>query len=166
MFRPRLTLRLSLTLVMAVVIISSILSAGYFMMRDAQGALLEEKQTKLFAFTRMLDANLTRNFDQILESKGLQDAPREEKIRALNRELGAGTDQVADLAPGVGVGYYSRELDAIITYGPSSQLGQTVGQSIAPNHLGRQVMASGTPPGADWTAGTGQYNELHDPDHP
>ena len=145
MFRPRLTLRISLTLVMAVVIISCILSAGYFMMRDAQGALLEEKQNKLFAYTRMLDADLTRTFDQILESKGLRDAPREEKIRALNRELSADTDLVAGLDPGVGVGYYSRELDAIITYGPSSQLGQTVGQSIAPSHLGRQVMSSGTP---------------------
>ena len=41
--------------------------------------------------------------------------------------------------PGLGVGYYSRELDAIVTYGPSQDYAGTVGVRIRQDHPGRIV---------------------------
>lgn len=141
--KNRATLRIYLILIMAVVITTSILGSGYVLMQDAQNALLEEKQVKLFAFAKLLDDALDRTYDEILAEKGLQYASREEKIRALNEELKGITDFVAKSEPGVGVGYYSKELDAIITYGPSDELGYMVGRSISQSHKGREVMRTG-----------------------
>ena len=50
---------------------------------------------------------------------------------------------VAGANPGVGVGYYSRALNAIITYGPSRDYSATVGASIPPEHPGWHVLESG-----------------------
>ena len=68
-----------------------------------------------------------------------------EMIAVLNAELAPITDLVASGSPGVGVGYYSRDLDAILTYGPSAAFGHTVGLSITDSHKGKEVMALGTP---------------------
>ncbi|MDH7479996.1 MAG: two-component system sensor histidine kinase AtoS, partial [Syntrophomonadaceae bacterium] len=127
MRRQLFNLNVSLTLIMMLVIMLTIVSAGLLLMRDAKQALLEEKQNKLFSYALMLDEMMPGTFDQILQEKGLASATREEKINALNQKLSPVTDQIAGLESGVGVGYYSKELDAIITYGPSDQLGQTVG---------------------------------------
>ena len=141
--RGTLTLRILLILVMALVIMATLMGTGYVLLRDAQYTLMEEKQVKLFAFAKLLDISLDRTYNQILEEKGLQNASREEKIRALNEELKEVTDFVAHSEPGIGVGYYSKELDAIITYGPSEELGHNVGQPIAATHQGREVMRTG-----------------------
>lgn len=141
--KDNLTLRIVLSLIMTVVILISILGTSYVLMRNARSALLEEKQVKLFAFAKLLDIALVKTYDEILQDKGLLDASREEKIRALNEELREITDYVANSEPGIGVGYYSKELDAIITYGPSNELGYYVGQPISTTHQGREVMRTG-----------------------
>ena len=65
------------------------------------------------------------------------------KVRLLNQKLSGVTDKIVSGNPGVGAGYYSIDLDCIITYGPSSQYGSTVGQAISKEHLGREVMEKG-----------------------
>lgn len=141
--KGNLTLRIFLIIIIAVVIMTSILGTGYVLMQNAQQALLEEKQVKLFAFAKMLDVSLNTTFNDILSEKGFTEASREEKIRVLNSELKGITDFVANSDPGIGIGYYSKELDAILTYGPSAELGNNVGQSISENHQGRMVMLTG-----------------------
>lgn len=141
--KSKITLRLYLTIIMTVIILISILGTGYVLMHDARNALLEEKQIKLFAFAKLLDDALDRTFDEILEEKKMQNASREEKISVLNEELKEVTDFIANSNPGVGVGYYSKELDAIITYGPSKELGHKVGQSIFEGHQGKDVLRTG-----------------------
>lgn len=121
-----------------------ILVAGYAMKESAEQSLLEEKKSKLAAVSYIIDSRLEADgYEGILQRRGASGAAREEKIRVLNRELAALTDEIALSSPGLGAGFYSRDLDAIITYGPSAQFGYTVGWQIDQNHPGRSVMADG-----------------------
>jgi len=70
-------------------------------------------------------------------------ADREAALKHLNATLAPFTDLIADANPGVGVGYYSRALNAIVTYGPSRQYGDTVGRTIPPHHPGWRVLETG-----------------------
>jgi two-component system sensor histidine kinase AtoS len=121
-----------------------ILVAGYAMKQSAEQSLLEEKKSKLAAVSYILDSRLDAGgYEAILRRLGASGASREEKIRVLNLELAVLTDEIALSSPGQGAGFYSRDLDAIITYGPSAQFGYTVGWQIEANHPGRAVMADG-----------------------
>ncbi len=129
---------------MSTIIAIASLSVGYYLIQHARTTLVSEKQNKLFAFARLLDNGLKGTFDDILVEKGYQNATRDEKITVLNHHLEAFTDTVARAQLGIGVGYYSKELDAIITYGPSELLGHMVKLSIQQDHQGLQVMETGT----------------------
>ncbi|MBN2051266.1 MAG: PAS domain-containing protein [Spirochaetales bacterium] len=141
--------RLSLTARIIVVIFISVLGPlvllTYYLRIELSGSILKEKEDKLFGLARQLDNYLEGSFDDILIRRGMAEAGREEQIRALNEELKEITDFVASGNPGVGVGYYHRELDAILTYGPSDTFQYTVGQSIFPGHQGYEVMETGIP---------------------
>ena len=136
------SIRLFIVILMTFVLLLAIPGTGFFMIRSAQQALLDEKQSKLFGLAALMDTGLEQSFDHILGENQMMSAPRGAQIRFLNNALKASTDRIAHTAPGIGVGYYSR-LDAIITYGPSSDLGRKVGQSISRTHLGREVMRTG-----------------------
>jgi len=123
---------------------------SYLLFQKAEATLLEEKSAKLFGITRVLDKYLKGTYDDLLKkhplhaklllSKG-STAIKHEKLKILNKILTPFTDMVADSFPGVGVGYYSRELDAILTYGPSRDYSDRVGVSVDAEHIGRQSMA-------------------------
>ncbi len=132
-----------MTLILAGIIMVSIIGTGYVLVQEAQKALLEEKQHKLYALAKIMDDSLEKTFDEILEEAGALNSTREEKIKILNRKLSKITDIIATSESGVGIGYYSKDLDAIITYGPSKDLGHKVGQSISITHQGREVMRTG-----------------------
>jgi two-component system sensor histidine kinase HydH len=119
--------------------------SGFITARTAVGAMVAEKQEKLFGVTRMLDQHLVGTYDDILVKYGVENANRTTKIAILDYDLRQFSDEVAEAYPGIGVGYYNRELDAIITYGPSSVYEDKVGMPIASDHQGRQVMATGIP---------------------
>ena len=142
-FKGRISLRIYMTLILAAVIMVSIMGTGYMLVQEAKKTLLEEKQHKLFALAKLMDDALQQTFAEILERAGASSGTREEKINVLNKELSRFTDFIAGAEPGIGVGYYSKDLDAIITYGPSDDLGQKMGQSISQTHQGREVMRSG-----------------------
>jgi len=104
----------------------------------------EQKKESLLAMTKVLDSQLVEGgYDELLIEAGKKDAPKEEQIAALNEALRGITDDVAGSSEGLGVGYYSRELDAILSYGPSANYQSTVGVPIGENHPGRRVMATG-----------------------
>ena len=124
----------------------------YLLFQKAEAALIEEKAEKLFGITRLLDSYLEGDYEDILQRRLRSDPSgppspyaltREKKIAVLNEALAPFTDRVAASFPGVGVGYYSRDLRAILTYGPSSEFGSKVGLDLGPDHLGWQAMETG-----------------------
>lgn len=116
------------------------LLTGYMASSLTETMILEEKKSKLIALAHILDTRLDPGgYDALLKKNGVGHASRDEKIRTLNRELRGVTDEVGVSSPGLGVGYYSRELDAILTYGPAP-FHSNMGVSIPAGHPGRLVM--------------------------
>lgn len=112
----------------------------------SQQTLNAEKESKLLQVAQYLCDQLDGlSYNDILRMEGALGATREEKIQVLNRVLSGRTDNTATIFRGLAIGYYSLELDAIVTYGPSSEYSHTIGVSIAPDHPGRTVMAEDTP---------------------
>lgn len=110
----------------------------------AEAALLEEKANKLFGITRYLDKSLGSGFNSLLNGQVDKLSP-EAKLKQLNRILSPLVDRVCDSFPGLGAGYYSRELDCIIVYGPTLDLGDYSGYCVSPDHVGRRCMATRRP---------------------
>ena len=136
------TLRARLLLTMIPVLTISIVTAGIVLTIAGKDAILNEKRSHLLGVTRVLQAYLQAQGGYEALEAGMPEETRSERIARLNRVLAKATDQVASAFPGVGTGFYHRDLDAILTYGPSSEHGRTVGQSISPEHPGRRVMAN------------------------
>ena len=141
------TLRLQLMLVLVPVVGLPIAATGYLLKVRGLQAIVEEKRVHL----QGVDALLAQHLAGLGGYRGLMAGydgaveDREAQIRYLNSRLSGFTDQVAGAFPGIGVGYFHRGLDAIITYGPSGAYGHTVGRAIPPDHPGWQVMGSGRP---------------------
>jgi len=120
----------------------SMVLSQHLIMSKSNTVLMEEKASKLFGAAKMLSSYLKEDFNDLLSFNEIHDLSRKEKILVLNRRLRDFTKLVAQSFPFIGVGYYSKELDAIITYEPSKNSNK-VGKSVPDNHLGRQVMAKG-----------------------
>lgn len=142
MFRS-MSLRIRLNIVLFFAVTVPILISGYFMSDQAETALLNEKKAKLFGYARLLDQHLEGTYNDILTEKGALNVDRKVKIKVLNSALQDYTNQVANTHPGLGIGYYSKELDAILTYGPSKEFSNYIGQSIFAGHQGYTVMETG-----------------------
>lgn len=139
----KMTIRVRLIFILLFSVIIPILVTGYIMTDRAETALLKEKEAKLYGYARLLDRHLEGTYNDILASYDALDSDRETKIKILNKALGAYTDEVAMTHPGLGIGYYSKELDAILTYGLSSEFSHYIGQPIFPGHQGYTVMETG-----------------------
>jgi signal transduction histidine kinase/CheY-like chemotaxis protein len=114
---------------------------GYLAKNLAETVIIQEKESKLLSLTRILDPLLiSGGYKEILRRHGAEQASREDQIKILNDSLSDVTNLVGRASPGLGVGYYSRALDAIITYGPEPEMETMVGKSIAQDHPGRLVM--------------------------
>ncbi len=122
-----------------------IIVSGYLIARTSIEATVAEKQQKLFGAARMLDNHLSGTYADILRRRGAITADKQTQVRILNDELAQFTDALARAYPGIGVGYYNLDLDAIITYGPSEIYADKVGLPISDSHQGRIVMATGVP---------------------
>ncbi len=106
-----------------------------------EDALTHEKENKLMSITRVLDSVLgPEGFDGILRMADATNSTREEKIAILNKALSGATNKITQSSEGLGSGYYSKDLDAIVVYAPSSLYGYTIGLSIPTDHPGRKVM--------------------------
>jgi two-component system sensor histidine kinase AtoS len=112
----------------------------------AETALLGEKANKLFGIARYLDKSLGSGYASLLKSGGGENnLSRETKLEALNKILSPLVDSVCESFPGLGAGYYSRELDCIIVYGPTVDFGDKSGFRVRPDHVGRRCMATRRP---------------------
>jgi two-component system sensor histidine kinase AtoS len=139
------TLRMRLLLVVLPVVGLPIIATGYVLEISSHQTFIEEKSGHLQGIDTLLAHYLDRQggYGGLMEDYRGDGESREEKIRFINSRLRDFTDQVAESFPGVGVGYYHLGLNAIVTYGPSSQYDKTVGITIPPDHPGWQVMAGG-----------------------
>lgn len=138
LFSPN-TLRSKMILLTVFMVFLPVLIMAYIVEVQGKEALLLEKEQKLYAITHLLDNALGDGLERFA------DLPPAQRIQAQNRRLAAVTDEIAHAFVNVGAGYYSKRLDAIITYAPQAKYGGTVGTAIAPDHPGRQVMLSGKP---------------------
>lgn len=138
------SLRLRLMLMLALAVTLPVVGSGYVLIHRAEQALITEKESKLFGIAHTLDSALPGTFDDVLSAE-TKLASRDQKVHLLNSRLADITDQIVNGYPGVGAGYYSKDLDGIITYGPSPEYNATIGQSIAPDHMGRTVMLQQQP---------------------
>jgi two-component system sensor histidine kinase AtoS len=139
----RLTTRLLLFVFLSVIV--PMIGLSLFLKQEITDSILGEKRDKLFGLARQLDGALEGSFDDILAAEAALGLDREGKIAVLNARLRGITDFVASGNDGVGVGYYGKELDAVLTYGPSGQFQYMVGRSIFEGHQGYEVMATGKP---------------------
>ena len=131
-------------IILALCLCIPFISIWYIASYVNENIFYEQKQESLLAMAKVLDTHLAGGgYDKILIDAGMQDATREEQIATLNDALREFTDEVARSSEGLGIGYYSLELDAIITYGPSVEYQKMVGISIGEDHPGRRVMETG-----------------------
>ncbi|MDR2744966.1 MAG: response regulator [Desulfovibrio sp.] len=128
------------------VLITLCVFVGYIVNSQIETSILNQKEIFLQGYAKLLDSRLgPGGYDAILRRHHAEGASREEKIQIISKELTPVTDEVANTLKTLGIGYYSRDLDAILTYGPSEQYGGLVGHPIAKNHPGRRVMAENAP---------------------
>ncbi|MDR3294742.1 MAG: response regulator [Clostridiales Family XIII bacterium] len=122
------------------------IATWYMVNYFSETVFYEQQSADLLSLARVLDSRIGEDgYAGILREAGAENASREEQIAVLNEALRKDTDDLASVAEGLGVGFYSLELDAILTYGPSSEFGDTIGNPIDPAHPGREVMATGRP---------------------
>lgn len=112
-----------------------------YLFQRVETVLIGEKANKLSSINKQLNAFLKGTYNDILERQGINpQAPKGEKIRALNNELSQISELIAESFPGIGVGYYSDELDAIVCYSPKALFNEKVGLSVGGEHVGRRCM--------------------------
>lgn len=140
-FNPLIPRRLRNQLIMMAIFMVTIptVTMSYVVEIEGRAALIAEKEKKLAAVTRLLDDALGDGFSEA------DSLPRQQHIQALNLELSEKAERIARAFPGIGVGYYHRKLDAIITYAPYAQFKDNIGTTINADHPGRKVMASREP---------------------
>ncbi|HRK39939.1 MAG TPA: response regulator [Burkholderiaceae bacterium] len=146
------TLREQMVLVLVPLLLLACGTLGFVLTQIGEEAVLKEKGQHLQAVNRMQLARLKAlGGYAVLDTAGdvaAASAPAADKatrLSRLNSALRPATDELAVAFPGVGLGYYHRELDAIVTYGPSAEFADKVGQAIAADHPGRGVMQTGQP---------------------
>lgn len=137
-------MRYKLIIILALAVVVPLIGSGYILIYSAEKAMNSEKESKLYGIARTLDASMEGDFESLLSIEA-KSASHDEKVRLLNQRLSGVTEKIVSGNPGVGAGYYSKDLDCIITYGPGSEYDTTVGQSISQEHLGREVMEKGIP---------------------
>ncbi len=139
-FWPR-TIRARLLLLIVPLISIAVIASGYFLGQRSKTAILAEKEHYLLGITQLLHEQLTQQGGfEVLEGRI---GAEQDKLSVLNQALAPITEQVSRSFSGVGAGFYHRQLDAIVTYGPVKEYGKLVGDAISSNHPGRQVMVSG-----------------------
>ena len=136
------TLRTRLLLIIMPLVGLPIIATGYVVKGRGNEAILEEKRTHLQGITALLEQHLQEQggFSGLLADYQGRTDDKAARLAHLNARLKTYTNTIATAFQEVGVGYFSQELNAIVTYGPSEQYGHTVGMTIPPEHPGWRVM--------------------------
>ena len=140
------TLRTQLMLIILPVVGLPIIATGYVLKLRGHEAIVEEKRVHLQGINALLAHHLETQggYGGLMAGYKGKSGDREAEIRYVNGRLRNYTDDVARAFPDVGVGYFHRGLNAIVTYGPSAEYDKTVGQTIPEDHPGWKVMREGS----------------------
>lgn len=84
---------------------------------DHWKAMIEKEFEKVEAIAILLDAHLQEDYNQLLDLK--TDLSFEQRKLILNQKLQPVIDQITQAFPTYGAGYYSKELNSIIAFGPN-----------------------------------------------
>ena len=140
------TLRRRLLATVLPVLMVTCVALGYVLTALGERSILNEKRQFLMGINRVLAGSLEdMGGFSTLELPPSVEADRQAQIQNLNHRLYGVTEDMARAFDGVGVGFYHRELDAVITYGPHSEYGNLVGKTLASDHPGHRLMATGQP---------------------
>ncbi|MBY0464108.1 MAG: hypothetical protein K2W33_04115, partial [Burkholderiales bacterium] len=150
------TLREQMVAVLVPLLLLACGTLGYVLTHIGEEAILEEKGSSLQGVNRTqllrlkalggfaaLEAGTQPGASPPAQAGQTVAADKAARVARLNAALRDLTEDIAAAFPGVGLGYYHRELDAIVTYGPASLFGDKVGVAVAADHPGRRVMQSG-----------------------
>lgn len=105
--------------------------------------LTEFRKKDISQVAHLLDKHLNRTFRQILADKKALDLPKSTQVQVLNKELQPIVNNITDSFPGIGAGYYSRELDCIVALSPGPSPDKFI--SLPSDYPGRQVYITGKP---------------------
>lgn len=133
------SLRDKLILMAILLVTVPTLIIGYFVETEGRSALLQEKRNKLYSVAGLLEQALNDEYDLAVS------LPREQRLALISEKLYPAAETITSTFPGVGAGYYHRELDGIVTYSPRARYGNKTGTRISEDHPGRHVMATGEP---------------------
>lgn len=78
--------------------------------------ILESKKEQVAGVSQLLDDHLKGTYDDYIHDASLS---TEEKIKKLNEELQPTIDEITTSFSDVGAGYYIREFDSIVAFGPN-----------------------------------------------
>lgn len=79
-------------------------------------SILESKKEQVAGVSQLLDDHLKGTYDDYIHDASLS---TEEKIKKLNEELQPTIDEITTSFSDVGAGYYIREFDSIVAFGPN-----------------------------------------------
>ncbi|MDR2822071.1 MAG: response regulator [Acholeplasmatales bacterium] len=129
---------LLINITFTVLALAGFLFASYYINYNM---LIQEKSAKLEGYANTLIGLFgDETYNEILIRLGAEDYDRDDKIGVLAVFFQERTEIIANIEKGLGVGYYNKELDAIISYGPYAEFKNKIGASIAIDHPGRTVM--------------------------
>lgn len=125
LFPLQITKRIYLTslflLIIPVIIITLVIEYQYF-----RHEMMSREKT-LFSVTRKLNREMHGTFIDLLRRENALNKPRQEQIQTLNAILQPEVDALVEAYPGMGMGYYSRELDSRVALGPNFSHDKLVG---------------------------------------
>lgn len=133
------SLRDKLILMAIILVTVPTLIIGYFVETEGRAALLQEKRNKLYSVARLLEQSLDKEYELGAS------LPRDKRLTLISEKLYPEAEVITSTFPGVGAGYYHRELDGIVTYSPRALYGNKIGTTIADEHPGKRVLATGEP---------------------
>lgn len=133
------SLRDKLILMAIILVTVPTLIIGYFVETEGRAALLQEKRNKLYSVARLLEQSLDKEYELGAS------LPRERRLALISEKLYPEAEVITATFPGVGAGYYHRELDGIVTYSPRALYGNKIGTTITDEHPGKRVLATGVP---------------------
>ncbi len=114
----------------------------YFEGMDAM--FFEEKAQKLSGVARLLDYLFPSNYNQLISEVRLlkqQNKPKE-ALHFFRKALLPIANEIAIFFPGIGVAYYSIDVDSIVAYAPETDFKDKIGITVPPNHIGRIAMSN------------------------
>ena len=102
--------------------------------------VLDDKYLEVSSISELLDEHLSGTYDDLLTSSNMNDA---QKVAALNTALQPLINKITNAYPNFGAGYYVKELNSIVAFGPNFKEQGLI--DISETSEARKVYQSGVP---------------------